>query len=143
MTISGGSALPKDEIDRMIKEAEAHAAEDAKRREEVEVRNQAEQLVYAIQKQLKDNEDKVPADVATEVNDVISEVNSALGGTDVEAVKTATTKLTEVAQKIGQAVYAAEQAAGEAASASADAGAAPVEDDVVDAEVVDEEDETK
>ena len=141
MTISGGSALPKDEIDRMIKEAEAHAAEDAQRRESVEVRNQAEQLVYAIQKQLKDNEAKVPADVATEVNEAISEVNSALGGTDVEAVKTATTKLTEAAQKIGQAVYAADQAgaAGTDGAAGADAGPAPADDDVVDAEIVEDD----
>lgn len=141
MTITGGSALPKDEIDRMIKEAEAHAAEDHKRREEAEVRNQAEQLVYAIQKQLKDNEDKVPAEVATEVNEAISEVNQALGGTDVEAVKTATAKLTEVAQKIGEAVYAAQAAQG------ADGTEAPAEsaadDDVVDAEVVEDEDESK
>lgn len=144
MTITGGSALPKDEIDRMIKEAEAHAAEDAKRREEIDTRNQAEQLVYAIQKQLKDNEDKIPADVASTVNEAISEVNSALGGTDIEAVKAATARLTESAQKIGEAVYAADQAAASGATPDegASAGAAS-DDDVVDAEVVDEEDENK
>ncbi|MBN8881658.1 MAG: molecular chaperone DnaK [Salana multivorans] len=144
MTITGGSALPKDEIDRMIKEAEAHAAEDAKRREEIDTRNQAEQLVYAIQKQLKDNEDKIPADVASTVNEAISEVNSALGGTDIEAVKAATARLTQSAQKIGEAVYAADQAA--ASGATPDEGApagAASDDDVVDAEVVDEEDENK
>ncbi|HCX84171.1 MAG TPA: molecular chaperone DnaK [Micrococcales bacterium] len=142
MTITGGSALPKDEIDRMIKEAEAHAAEDHKRREEAETRNTAEQLVYSTQKLLKDNEDKVPADVATEVNEAISEVNGALGGTDVEAVKTATAKLSEVSQKIGQAIYA-QQAADGAPADGAAAGSQPADEDVVDAEVVDEEDEKK
>ncbi|TNU73426.1 molecular chaperone DnaK [Miniimonas arenae] len=142
MTITGGSALPKDEIDRMIKEAEAHAAEDHKRREEAETRNTAEQLVYSTQKLLKDNEDKVPADVATEVNEAISEVNGALGGTDVEAVKTATAKLSEVSQKIGQAIYA-QQAADGAPADGAAAGSQPADEDVVDAEVVDEEDGKK
>lgn len=142
MTITGGSALPKDEIDRMIKEAEAHAAEDHRRREEAEVRNTAEQLVYQVTKQLKDNAEKVPAEVSSEVEGVISEVNAALGGTDVEAVKTATAKLSEVAQKIGQAIYSAqaEEAPADGAAASGEAAA---EDDVVDAEVVDEEDESK
>lgn len=142
MTITGGSALPKEEIDRMIKEAEAHAAEDHRRREEAEVRNTAEQLVYQVTKQLKDNAEKVPAEVSSEVEGVIGEVNAALGGTDVEAVKTSTAKLSEVAQKIGQAIYSA-QADEASADGAAASGEAAAEDDVVDAEVVDEEDESK
>ncbi|MDO4790922.1 MAG: molecular chaperone DnaK [Buchananella hordeovulneris] len=137
MTITGGSALPKEEIDRMIKEAEAHAEEDRKRREEAEVRNSAEQLAYQIEKVLKENEDKVPADVATEVKDAIAAVRTALEGTDVEAIKSAVDELNTKAMKIGEAMAAAAQA--DAAGAGAES-AAPAEDDVVDAEVVEDDD---
>jgi molecular chaperone DnaK len=145
MTITGGSALPKDEIDRMVKEAEAHAAEDKKRREEAETRNQAESLVYSTEKVLADNADKVPDDVKTQVTEAVTELKTALEGEDVEAIKSKQAALMAVSQKIGEAVYAADAAAGEAAG-SAEGGAsegqpeASSDEDVVDAEIVDEDD---
>ena len=147
MTITGGSALPKDDIDRMVKEAEAHAAEDKKRREEAETRNQAENLAYSTEKVLKDNADKIPADVASEVSESVENLKSALKGDNFSAVKSGMDDLNEKAQRIGQAIYAAEQAqeAGAAGGeyAAPEGGAAPSDDDdVVDAEIVDE-DETK
>ncbi|SHE26824.1 molecular chaperone DnaK [Actinomyces glycerinitolerans] len=141
MTISGGSALPKEDIDRMVKEAEAHAEEDKKRREEAETRNMAEQQAYSIEKLLKENKDKLPQDVNSEVSAAVDELKKALEGTDIEPVKAAQEKLNEVSQKIGQALYASEQAAqaaGDAASAQAQSSAE--DDDVVDAEIVDDED---
>ncbi|PFG20847.1 molecular chaperone DnaK [Serinibacter salmoneus] len=144
MTITGGSALPKEEIDRMVKEAEAHAAEDAKRREDAEARNNAENLAYSTEKLLDDNAEKLPEDVASEVREKVAAVKTALEGTDVEAVKAATAELTESSQKIGQALYAQQAAEGEGAPTDeASAQSAPEDDDVVDAEVVDEEDEKK
>ena len=146
MTITGGSALPKDDIERMIKEAEAHAAEDKKRREEAETRNQAETLVYSTEKVLRDNGDKVPEDVKSQVETAVAELKTALEGTDVEAVKSKQAALSAVAQKIGEAIYASDAAAQAGAAptgaAGPDAGAsAPAgsEDDVVDAEIVDED----
>ncbi len=139
MTITGGSALPKEDIDRMVKEAEEHAEEDKKRREEAETRNQAEGLVYAIEKQLADNGDKIADDVKTEVQGAIDELKTALEGTDADAVKEKTEKLSQAAQKIGEALYAAESEAG-AADAGAAEGDSSSDDDVVDAEIVDEED---
>ncbi|MBZ2198424.1 molecular chaperone DnaK [Occultella gossypii] len=142
MTITGGSALPKDEIDRMIKEAEAHAAEDAARREEAETRNTAEQLAYSTEKLLTDNADKLPEDVATEVRAAVDKLKTALAGEDIEAVKTAQTELAAVSQKIGEALYAqpdAAPASGEGAPAAEETAPAADEDDIVDAEIVDEE----
>jgi molecular chaperone DnaK len=143
MTITGGSALPKDEIDRMVKEAEAHAAEDKARREEAETRNTAEQLVYSTEKVLADNADKVPEDVKTEVNVAIAELKTALEGADLEAVKAKQTALATVSQKIGEAIYASGQAeaAGAAAGTSDDGtpSASSSDEDVVDAEIVDED----
>ncbi|MEV4240244.1 MULTISPECIES: molecular chaperone DnaK [unclassified Nocardia] len=134
--IQDGSGLSKEEIDRMVKDAEAHAAEDKARREEAETRNQAESLVHQTEKFIKDNEDKVPADVKTKVEAAISEANEALKGTDIAAVKSAVEKLATESQALGQAIYeasAAEQAAsGNGAASSAN------DDQVVDAEVVDE-----
>jgi molecular chaperone DnaK len=139
MTITGGSALPKDEIDRMVAEAEAHAAEDSKRREEAETRNQAENLAYTAEKSLSDAGDKVPEDVKAEVTAAVGELRTALEGEDIEEVKTKQTALASVVQKIGEAVYAADQAAeGEAESASE--GETSSDEDVVDAEIVDEDD---
>lgn len=151
MTITGGSALPKDDIDRMVKEAEEHAAEDKKRREEAETRNQAEAFVYSTEKLVNENKEKLPADVATEVEADIASVKSALEGEDADAVKTAHEKLVASAQKIGQALYASaeqEQAAGNPGAAQDDATAAAgatsaPDEDVVDAEIVDDEDERK
>ncbi len=135
--IQDGSGLSKDEIDRMIKDAEAHADEDRKRREEAETRNQAESLVHQTEKFLKDNEDKVPADVKDKVEAAVNDAKEALKGTDSAAIKTAIEKLSEESQALGQAIYAS--AAAE--SADGEAGAAADNDsDVVDAEVVDDAD---
>ena len=147
MTISGGSALPKEDIDRMVKEAEAHAEEDKKRREEAEIRNTAEQQVYSVDKLLKENKDKLPQDVHSEVSDAVGELKKALEGTDIAPVKAARDKLSEVSQKIGRALYAHEQA--QAASTASDApseasaSSSGEDDGIVDAEIVDDEDESK
>ncbi len=139
MTITGGSALPKEDIDRMVKEAEEHAAEDKVRREEAETRNQAENLAYSTEKVLADNGDKVPDEVKTEVTTAIGELRTALDGTDIEAVKAKQSALTTVAQKIGEAIYAADAAAeAEAPTEEAPEGSA-TDEDVVDAEIVDED----
>ena len=106
MTITGGSALPKDEIDRMIKDAEAHAEEDKRRREEAEVRNQAETLVYQTEKFVKENDEKLPAEVKDKVNAAIAEAQEALKGTDIDAIKTAMEKLATESQAMGTALYA-------------------------------------
>ncbi|NMR21219.1 molecular chaperone DnaK [Cellulomonas fimi] len=149
MTITGGSALPKDEIDRMVKEAEAHAAEDKARREEAETRNSAEQLVYSTEKLLTDNADKLPEDVTTEVRAAVTELRTALEGDDVEAVKSKQAALVTASQKIGEALYSSSQAE-QTAPASSDGGSsdgepspAPEDDDIVDAEIVDDEDAKK
>ena len=143
MTITGGSALPKDEIDRMVKEAEAHAEEDKKRREEAEVRNTAEQTVYQMNKILKDEADKISDETASAVKEDIDALKTALEGDDVEAIKEAMSKLNESGMKIGQEVYAAaqaEQAQAEAGAEGAQSETSGGEDDVIDAEIVDEED---
>ena len=142
MTISGGSALPKEDIDRMVKEAEAHAEEDKKRREDAETRNSAEQQAYSIEKLLKDNKDKLPEDVHSEVSEAVNDLKKALEGDDIEPVKTAQEKLSSVAQKVGEALYqadAAAQAAGDASASSA-GSASSDDEDIVDAEIVDDED---
>lgn len=132
--IQDGSGLSKEEIDRMIKDAEAHAEEDKNRREEAEVRNQADSLVHQTEKFIKDNEDKVPADVKEKVEAAITEVKTALAGTDIAAVKAAVEKLSTESQALGQAIYDAQ-----AADSAAGDGAGQAQDgDVVDAEVVDE-----
>ena len=144
MTITGGSALPKDEIDRMVKEAEAHAAEDASRKEEAETRNQAEQTVYSIEQLLKDNAEKIPDNVASDVKDAVEKVKEALKGEDTEAVKSALAELNEKSQAIGQALYASQSAAPadgftEAGQAGQSGQSGTADDDVVDAEIVDED----
>src|SRR5690625_5288090 len=144
MTISGGSALPKEDIERMVREAEEHAEEDKRRREAADVRNNAENLAYQTEKLLTDNDDKLPEEVKTEMQGDVDAVKEALKGEDDDAVKTAYDKLVANQQKIGEAIYnqqgAEGAAAGDEAGADSSAGA---EDDVVDAEVVDEEDEEK
>jgi molecular chaperone DnaK len=139
MVITGGSALPKEDIDRMMREAEEYAAEDHRRREEAETRNQAEGLVYQTEKFMRDNADKVPADVKGEVEAAIADTKSALGGTDVEAIKNAAEKLATTSQKLGTALYEQAQAAQASTAGGAEEGGAQQEsDDVVDAEIVDE-----
>lgn len=147
MTITGGSGISKDEIDRMIKEAEAHAAEDAKRRQEQEARNSAEQLVYSTEQLLTDNADKLPEDVASEVRGKVDALKTALEGTDADTIATAQSELVTAAQKIGEALYAQQPAdaaaGGNPGSDAPTEGAQAADDDVVDAEIVDEEDEKK
>ncbi len=144
MTISGGSALSKDDIDRMVKEAEQYAEEDAKRREAVESRNQAEQLVYTTEKFLADNDDKLPEDVKTEVGADLESLKTVLANDEAAAdeITAAVSKLGESSQKMGAAMYAAAEAeqaaAGGASGATGEADDDIVDADVVDAEVVDE-----
>ena len=142
MTISGGSALPKEDIDRMVKEAEAHAEEDKKRREDAETRNSAEQQAYSIEKLLKDNKDKLPEDVHSEVSEAVADLKKALEGDDIEPVKTAQEKLSSVAQKVGEAIYQADAASQGATDSASSAGGTTSSDDedIVDAEIVDDED---
>ncbi|MFE5670548.1 molecular chaperone DnaK [Agromyces sp. NPDC056523] len=151
MTITGGSSLPKDDIERMVRDAEEHAAEDKKRRESAETRNQAEQLVYSIEKLIKDNDDKLPADVKSEVQGDVDALKTALAGDDDDAVKSAFEKLNQSQGKLGEAIYAQGQQAdataganpGEDANASGAEGSSSSDEDVVDAEVIDDEDEKK
>jgi molecular chaperone DnaK len=139
MTVTGGSSLPKDEVDRMRQEAEQYADEDHRRREAAESRNQGEQLVYQTEKFLKDNEDKVPGDVKTEVEAAVEELKAALKGEDTAEIRTATEKVAAVSQKVGQAMYADAQATQAAGGDAPGAEAPKADDDVVDAEIVDDE----
>ncbi|MFE7183862.1 molecular chaperone DnaK [Streptomyces erythrochromogenes] len=140
MTVTGGSSLGKDEVDRMRQEAEQYADEDLRRKEAAESRNQGEQLVYQTEKFVKDNEDKVPAEVKTEVEAAVAELKEKLKGEDTGEIRSATEKLAAVSQKLGQAIYADAQAGqGAAGAAAGDAGQAKADDDVVDAEIVDDE----
>src|SRR3954464_9118337 len=148
MTISGGSALSKDEIDRMVKEAEQYAEEDARRRAAVETRNQADQLVYTTEKFLDEQREaeggsKVPEETLTKVDGAVSEAKQALEGNDIAAIKSAMEKLGVESQALGEAIYQATQAE-QGAGGGFDAGSAgPSQDDVVDAEVVDDDQENK
>jgi molecular chaperone DnaK len=137
VTITGGSSLSKDDIERMVREAEEHAAEDKKRREEADTRNSAEQIVYSTEKLIKENDEKLPEDVKTTVQADVDALKTALAGEDIDAVKTAFDKLVESQQKLGEAIYAAQPAEGEEAAAEGSA------EDVVDAEVVDEDETDK
>ncbi|MEV6795138.1 molecular chaperone DnaK [Streptomyces sp. NPDC051320] len=144
MTVTGGSSLPKDEVNRMREEAEKYADEDHQRREAAESRNQGEQLVYQTEKFLKDNEDKVPGEVRTEVEEAVTELKEKLKGEDTAEIRTATEKVAAVSQKLGQAMYANAEGAAAAGGAPGAEGAeqaqsADAGDDVVDAEIVDDE----
>jgi molecular chaperone DnaK len=139
MTISGGSALSKDDIDRMMREAEQHAEEDKKRREEVEVRNSAEALVYQTEKFLADNADKVPADAKANVDGPLDELKKAIEANDIPGMRAATDKVAQASQALGAAMYTMAQEAG-GSEATAEAAGDTAEDDVIDAEIVDEGD---
>ena len=139
ITIQDGSGLSQDEIDQMIKDAEAHAEEDRKRREEQEVRNSAESMVYQTRKFVTDNEDKVSQDIKDRVEEAAKGVDEALKGTDIEAIKTAVEKLSTESQEMGKAIYEAEANAG---ATQADAPTGDADDNVVDAEVVEDEPDT-
>ncbi|MCZ2815797.1 molecular chaperone DnaK [Modestobacter sp. VKM Ac-2984] len=152
MTITGGSALPKDDIARMMADAEAHAEEDKKRRDEAETRNLAESLQYQTEKFLAENGDKIPADKKEELGEALTELRSSLGGSDIAAIKTAQEKVARISQEVGGALYAQAQADGAAGGAAGDAGfdgatdatgatssQSAGDDDVVDAEIVDDD----
>jgi len=136
MTITGGSALSKEEIDRMMKDAESHAEEDKQRREEAEIRNVGDSLVYQTEKFLKDNEDKFKegdnAAKRGEVETAIADLKQALAGTDTAAIKSASDKVQELSSQLGAALYAAN-------AAQASAGEKPADEGVQDAEIVDEQ----
>lgn len=140
MTISGGSSLPKEDIDRMVREAEEHAAEDKARREAAEQRNTAEQLVYSVEKLLQENGEKLPDDVKSEVQADVDGLKAALAGSDDDAVKEAFEKLNASQVKLGEALYAQAQSEEAAPESGASTGS---DDDVVDAEVVDDDDDKK
>ncbi|WP_408922286.1 molecular chaperone DnaK [Corynebacterium kefirresidentii] len=136
--IQDGSGLSQEEIDRMVKDAEQHAEEDKKRREEQELRNNAESTSYQTRKFLDDNADKVSEDVKTKVTEAADAVDEALKGDDLEAIKSAVEKLSTESQEMGKQIYEA-QAAEAGAEGAAEAGAAQGDPNVVDAEVVDED----
>jgi molecular chaperone DnaK len=153
MTITGGSALPKDDIERMMRDAEEHAEEDRRRKEEAETRNLSESLQYQTEKFLAENGDKLPEDKRTELTEALGELRSALGGSDMTAIKTAQEKVARISQEAGGAMYAQQQAAGGAGGgeqftdptgssgggpAGDTTGARAADDDVVEAEIVDE-----
>ena len=138
MTISGGSSLSKEEIDRMMKDAEAHAEEDKKRKEEVDVRNGAEGLVYQTEKFLKDNEEKIPADAKSNVEEPLADLKTALEGTDLEAIKSAMEKVATASQAVGAAMYQEQAQGAEGESQPENNG-----EDIVDAEIVDEGENNK
>jgi molecular chaperone DnaK len=129
MTITGGGALSKEEIDRMMADAESHAEEDRKRREEAEIRNQADALVFQTEKFLEENSDKVPADAKANVEEPLAALKKALEGEDLEAIKNAVEQVGTASQALGAALYENTKAQGEEANA---------DDDVVDAEIVEE-----
>ncbi|MBV8160744.1 MAG: Hsp70 family protein, partial [Acidimicrobiia bacterium] len=140
MTITGQSALGKDDIDRMVRDAEAHAEEDRRRRDEAEVRNQADTLVYQTEKLLKEQGDKIAGDDKDRVEGALKTLKDALGGSDIDAIKSGTEALMTASQTFAQKLYeqsAAEQASAGAAEGGA-GGSAPNDDEVVDAEIVDE-----
>ncbi|MCG7422825.1 molecular chaperone DnaK [Micrococcus porci] len=142
MTITGGSSLSKEDIDRMVKDAESHAEEDKARREAAERRNQAEQSAYSVDKLLADNADKLPEDVTTEVQADVDALKAALEKQDNDdEVKAAFEKLQASQVKIGEALYAQQSAEG--AQPDAESGSAQADEDIVDAEVVEDEDEKK
>ena len=132
MTITGGTSLSKDDIDRMVKDAEAHAEQDKARREAADTRNAAESVAYSVEKLLKENGDKLPEDVKTSVQSDVDELKKALEGDDDAAVKSAFEKLQASQSKLGEALYAAAQAEASESKPAAD-------EDVVDAEVIDED----
>ncbi|MDO4240475.1 molecular chaperone DnaK [Micrococcus sp.] len=143
MTITGGSSLSKEDIDRMVKDAEAHADEDKQRREAAERRNQAEQSAYSVDKLLADNADKLPEDVKTEVQADVDALKAALEKQDNDdEVKAAFEKLQSSQVKIGEALYS-QQAAAEGTPEGAESGAGQADEDIVDAEVVEDEDDKR
>ena len=145
MTITGQSSLNKDDIDKMVKDAEAHAEDDRRRKDEAEVKNNADSLVYQIEKFVRDNGEKIPADEKTRVEAALEELKKVKDGDDIEAIKRATDSLAQVSQAATQKLYEATAAAGGNSSdggapgaGSAGGSSMPNDDDIVDAEIVDE-----
>ena len=138
ITISGSTALSDDEVDRMVKDAESHAEEDKKRKDEIEIRNQTDSLAYSTEQTVKELGDKVPADMKQQADDAVAEARKALDGTDIDVIKAAGDKLQEVGHKLAEVVYSSAQADASAGDAGQSAGSS---DDVVDAdyEVVDDD----
>ncbi|HJZ08277.1 MAG TPA: Hsp70 family protein, partial [Trebonia sp.] len=141
--ITGGSALNKDDIEKMVRDAEQYAEEDRRRREEAEVRNQADTLVYSTEKFLAENDEKIPADIKSEVQSAIADLKKAIEGNDIDTIKTASEHAATVSQKMGTAIYQAAQAQQAASGAEGADGTAaseetPQDEGVVDAEIVDE-----
>jgi molecular chaperone DnaK len=138
MTITGGSSLSKDEIDRMVRDAEAHAEDDRRRRDEAEVRNTADGLVYSTEKLLKDQAEAFQGTERDDVESALGALKTSLEGTDLEAIKDATEKLLSASQGFSQRLYEQASQAASSAAGSGDAGATN-DDDIVDAEIVDEQ----
>src|SRR6202048_4458798 len=141
MTITGGWALPKEDIEKMMRDAEQYADEDRRRKEEADVRNNADTLAYSTEKFLGENEDKVPEDIKSEVREALAEVKKALESNDTDAIKSASEHAAQVSQKMGTAIYQqaqAQQASAQPGSADDSAGT-PADDEVVEAEIVDED----
>ena len=146
MTITGGTALSKEDIDRMVREAEEHAAEDKARREATDTRNSAEQLAYSVDKLIADNDEKLPEEVKTEVKADVDALKKALEGTDDAAVKAAFEKLQQSQTKLGEAIYSQAGSPDGASSAAGAEGAhagAKADEDIVDAEIIDEDEKKK
>lgn len=143
MTITGQSALPREDIDRMVREAEQHAWEDRKRRQEAEARNTADNLLYQTEKLLKDNADKISAEHKAKLEQTQGQLREAISSDDIQSIRNASDELMRVSQEVGQALYAAGGAdqAGQQTAGGFAGGGAEDEDDIVDAEVVDEADD--
>jgi molecular chaperone DnaK len=144
MTITGGTALGKDEIDRMVKEAESHAEEDRRKREEAETRNNADSLVFQTEKLLKEQADKVSADDRTKIEAALGDLKTALAGSDIDAVRQKHEALLAASQEFAQRLYQSAQQQQAAASSSGGGEASqPSDDEVADAEIVDDDGEER
>ena len=145
MTITGQSSLGKEDIERMVKDAEAHAEDDRRRKEEAEVRNNADSLVYQIEKLVREQGEKIPGEEKTRLEAALAELKTSIGGTDIDAIKRATESLATASQTATQKLYEAAAANAGGGSGTSDAGSsggsgssASNDDDVIDAEIVDE-----
>jgi molecular chaperone DnaK len=131
ITITGGSGLSKDEIDRMMKDAESHASEDAQRKEEAETRNLGESLVYQTEKFVKENEEKISAEQKTDLESALADLKSALAGTEIEPIKSASERVATLSQQVGAAMYANTSTEPQEQSSE--------DEDIVEGEVIDED----
>lgn len=138
MTITGQSSLSKDDIQRMVRDAESHAADDRRRREEAEIRNQADSLVYQTEKMLKDQASSFSGSEKEKVEADLRALKEALAGSDLEAIKTTTERLATGVQELGKKLYEAAAATSSGASTNGAASGGGADDEVIDAEIVDE-----